>query len=149
MGVFLHHRRRIRNAGFLQHDKRPGGRFLPAHTEMLLQRFRNLRLDCQHRVKTCERILEDHGNLVAADLVELLFRNRQQVPALIQCLSVEHRAVSGKKTHHGETGNTLPASRFSNNTENFSLIDVKTDIVSDDPVSEIALEPHSQFLHIQ
>ncbi|MHC2236739.1 hypothetical protein ACVI8L_005078 [Bradyrhizobium diazoefficiens] len=53
----------------------------PRHAAMLDQRFRNLEADGEHRIEARHRLLENHGNVVAADVLHARFGQREEIAA--------------------------------------------------------------------
>ena len=67
---------------FKQFDRAfAGGRFVHPHVQN--ERFGNLKPDGEDRVQRGHRILEDHGDLIAAHLPDFIVRNFQQVFAIV------------------------------------------------------------------
>ena len=78
--------------------------FVLADLVVLLDALGDLEADGFDRVQRRHRILEDHGDLVAADLLHLLFLQRQQVLSLIDDLAGGDVRLGGRQDAHDALG---------------------------------------------
>ena len=88
------------------------------------QHFGHLRADGHVRRQRGQRVLEDHGDARAADLVELLPREA------LQLLPIEPEraldlAIGRREAHHGEHGLALARAAFADEAEAFAGRDVE------------------------
>ncbi len=67
------------NADHLQQLHGTLARLLLVHVQVQFERLGDLAPDRQHRVERGHRILEDHGDAVAANLAQLVFAQLEQV----------------------------------------------------------------------
>ena len=85
-------------------------------------RFGDLLPDGQHGVQRGHRLLEDHGDAVAADLAHLIFRQLQEIGPVEEDLAVHDLARGlGDQAHHGEGVHTLAAARLANDAQGLSF----------------------------
>jgi hypothetical protein len=101
-----------------------------------------LRTDVHHRIERGHRILEDHGDLTAADLADLLGRHAEQVPAPEECFSSDHfprRRLD--QAENGQHRHALSASAFSDDPDRFPLLQREGDPIDgmDDPFGSFEL----------
>ena len=57
--------------------------------------------DFGNRVQTGHGVLENHCDFVAADFVEILFRDTEQVLSVINNLSALHHGIAGEDAENG------------------------------------------------
>ena len=70
------------------------------------QRLRDLRADPMQRVQRAHRLLKDHRDAVAAQLLHFGLAELGQIPSLEAQLARDDRAV-GQQPHQGERGHRL------------------------------------------
>ncbi|KAG1448900.1 hypothetical protein G6F57_016741 [Rhizopus arrhizus] len=78
---------------------------------MQAQRLADLVAQGQHRIQARHRLLEDHGDAVAAQRAALAFRQRQQVLAFEQD-AARHAGMPRQQAQQGERGGGLAAAGF-------------------------------------
>ena len=103
---------RGRNAHALQHAHRLGlgrGAVEPA---MVDERLRDLEADGQHRIEARHRLLEDHGDPVAAHLAHLLLGKVEEVAALEQDLARDAAVDRRHQPHDRQRGDALARAGF-------------------------------------
>ena len=67
-----------------------------------LQRFDDLAFDGTHRIEGVHRPLEDHRNLLPADLAHLGFADLQQIPTVEKHLPVDDAPGLGQQAQQAE-----------------------------------------------
>src|SRR5699024_2807621 len=101
-----------------------------AHPHMQLQRLTDLTVDRQHWVQRGHRVLEDHRDLVAANLADLLVTHLEDVFAFEHHLSIDDLAWRARdQPHNGHRGNALTASTLAHYPECFARGDAKRDVI--------------------
>src|SRR5690554_1431526 len=93
------------------------------------KRFSYLITDCVDRVQGCHGFLEDHGKLIAPDLAQF---TRIELCKVLSKQSYTAFATFSKvwnQPHYGECGHAFATTRFTHQTECFTTIDFKTDII--------------------
>ena len=75
--------------------------------------------DGMHRIEARHRFLEDHGDLVAADLAQCLFRHRQQFVAVKPDAPLNTAGPCRIETHHRERRDALSRSRLADERDGF------------------------------
>ena len=98
------------------------------------------------RIERGHRLLEDDGDLLAADLAHLIRPERHQVAALPENLAVDDTSRRhGDELEHGERGDGLAAAGLADHTERLAPVDRMIDAI-DRPHhaivgGEVGLEP--------
>ena len=99
--------------------------------EVALEHLGDLAADGEHRVERGHRVLEDHRDLAAADLAQLLRRS-----SLSSSLPVEARPSPrpatpplGQQPEDGQRGDALAAARLADQPERLARLDVEADAV--------------------
>src|SRR5207248_9548074 len=92
-------------------------------------RLAELVTDLRDRVQARHRVLEDHGDLVAADLAQPLRRRRQEVLALPERGAGGHRRALRVQPHDREAGDALPRAGLADDAERLALVDRERDTV--------------------
>ena len=102
-----------------QIDRAPA-RVALVQTAMEHQRFGDLRAHAVQRIERRHRLLEDHGDAVAAQLQHILFRGADQLPPLEADRTREPRA-HGRQRHQRERGHRLAGAGFAHHAEALAL----------------------------
>ena len=105
-----------------------GARFV--HVAMQLQYLAHLLLDGVQRVERGHRLLEDHGDAVAADRLQLRLGDLQEVAAFKPDLArgVGSRRI-GKQLQDRQRGHGLARSQFAYECHRLALADAERDAV--------------------
>ena len=77
----------------------------------------DLRADAVHRVQARERILEDHRDVLAADLPQLLRRQREQVAAHEVDVALDRGALLVEQAHDREVRDALARAGLADDAE--------------------------------
>ncbi len=107
---------------------RAGPRARPA--AMQPQRFGDLIADAMQRVERRHRLLEHHGDAVAAQRLHLGFAGAGDVAALEANRAADLRAL-GQKTHDGERRNRLAGAGLADDAERLALLQRERDAAHD------------------
>jgi hypothetical protein len=95
---------------------------------MQRQRFAKLPADAMHRIEAARRVLEDHGDTLAAHVLEQARRCPDELLAL-----QAHRAADARprrqKAEGGEPGHALARARLAHDAQRFARCDRKIDAV--------------------
>src|SRR5215218_7125172 len=99
-------------------------------------RLHELPPDRVYRVQRGHRVLEDHRDLVAADLAQLARSRGEQVLALPQGLAARHGVALRVEAHDRQARHALAAARLADDPEGLTLLDRERDTLdgSDDAV---------------
>ena len=90
--------------------------------------LRELLADPNDGVQGAHGILEDHGDLVAADLVEVLLRDLQKILAVIDDLAALDDGVAREYAQDGFGGYGFAGTGLADDRQRFALIQIKIDI---------------------
>ena len=102
---------------------------LPAGGLVLQQHgLGQLLADAHDGVQGGQGVLEDHGDLIATDPVELVLADLQQVLAAVEDLTAIDDGVAGQDAHDGAAGNGLTGAGLTNDGEGLALVQIKADI---------------------
>ena len=82
--------------------------------------FHNLRPNAQDWVERGHRVLHNRGDLFAADLVELTFREGQQILPFVAHLAVGHLAWRRHQPQDRTAGHALARTTFADNAKTFA-----------------------------
>ena len=105
-----------------------GGLFV--HLQVQLKRLGQLPADGEHRVEGGHRLLEDHADLVAADVPDLVLVHLEDVFAFEENLAADDLAGRVRnKPEHREGADTLAATTLTHQSENLARHDVIADAV--------------------
>ena len=96
---------------------------------MRTQAFQHLRADGQHRIQRHHWILEDHGDVVAADLAHLLFVQAGELAPLEFDGSGMDVPGLGNKIQNRKTGYGFACSGFAHQAHAFALVQAERDVV--------------------
>ncbi len=91
------------------------------------------------RMQTRERVLEDHRELLAANLAQLLVGDLQQIAPLEDHLAGHVRGLEVRQTKASETRDALAGARFAHDPQRLAAIEFEGDAIHglDDPVGGI------------
>ena len=103
-------------------------RFPAAEFALDDHRLGHLFADAHDGIETGERILKDHGDLVAADLVEPLFLDLHQILPVVDDLAALLDGVGREDAEDGARRDRLARPRFADDGERLSPVQVETDI---------------------
>ncbi len=81
----------------------------PGHVGVAEQHLGHLDADRHHRVERAHRVLEHHGDLAAAQVVQRLRPGSEQVLAAVADLAGGGDTSAGQQPHHGQRGDRLAA----------------------------------------
>ena len=84
--------------------------------------------DAHDGVQCGEGILEHHGQLVAAQGVEVLLGDLQQILAVVDDFAAFHHGVARQDAHDGAGGDGLAGAGLSGDGKGFSLIEVEGNV---------------------
>ena len=88
----------------------------------------DLTADGVHRVQGGERVLEDHGDLAAADLAPLLLAHGEEVAGLPQDLALVH-LDGGQEAEDRHRGDRLAGARLADDREHLAAVHVEAHAV--------------------
>ena len=109
---------RLRNAQQFEHGGRPPPPLGAARALVDADRFPDLLADREHRVEAGHRLLEDHGDAVAADAPHGRLVEGKEVRALeVDAAPDRAGEALGQEPHHGERGHALAAARLSDDAQ--------------------------------
>ena len=147
--VVVHARLGSRDGHGFQHLHRAAVSDLLADVLMQLHRLAQLRADRVDRVQRRHRILEDHRDLVAADLAQLVGIDLQQIPVLEDRLTFGRGVLLRVQAHDRHAGDALAAARLAHDRERLSLLDGERDAVHRVDDAVIRAEVRLQILDVK
>ncbi len=102
-------------------------------------RLGHLVADRLRGVQRGERVLEDHGDVVAADRAQLGIAQADQFPAVQLDRAVDDRPARRQQPHDGQARHRLPAARLAHQPEGLSRLDGQIDVADgvDDRLGEL------------
>ena len=105
------------------------GLFL-AHLLVGADHLHHLLADLEDRVQGRHGVLENGGNLLAAELQQLLVAHGQDVPALEEDLAVHDApGAGGQQADEGVGGNALTRARLAHDAQDLAAVELKADAV--------------------
>ena len=107
VGILLHALLRVRDAAQLQELKGPGHGLLLGGLAVEQDALGDLFAHGVDGVQGGHGLLEDHGDLIAPDLLHLPLRELEQVPALKEDLALDVGRGLGQQAHGGQRGDAL------------------------------------------
>ena len=140
----------LRDADHLQQLDRALRRGLLVHLQVQLERLGDLAPDRQHRVERRHRLLEDHRDLVAADVPDLVLVHLEEVFALEEDLAADDLARRVRdQPQDRERADALAAAALADEAERLARLDVVGDAVDglDDALFREEVRP--QVLDLQ
>src|SRR5260370_31366063 len=113
------------------------------------QRFADLVGNRQNRIERRHWILEDHRDFPAADRAKLARRHRQHILAGMEDPSGRTCRRGRMEAKNRQCRHALSAAGFADNTERFSLGEVKADIVYSGEPAAFAAKLNSQIVDFE
>ena len=92
-------------------------------------RLLNLKSDAEHRVERGHRVLEDHRDLVATELPDLLVRHLDDVLLAVEDPSACDLAGLGDQPEDGERRHRLARARLAHDADDLAAVDLEVDSV--------------------
>ena len=108
-----------------------------------------LSTDLNDRVKGGHRILEDHSDLVAADLVEIVLIDLKQILTVVNDLAVLNDGVTCENTEDRLTCNRLTRTRLTNDSKCLTLLKVKVNTANRLNLTRVGVERYSQIFNVK
>ena len=148
--VVLHTRGRIGDANGGQGLNALLPSFLFRHFAVCAQHFCQLVADRIDRVQAGHRLLEDHGNAVAAHIAHLLGRIGEQIFSVEPNLAAKNLAGRGlDQLHDGQLRHRLAGAGLANHSDDLVLIDMETYIVDGFDLTSIGKKGGAKIFYIQ
>ena len=149
MGVLIQtlvRRRNLYLAQLVQGDipGRPG-----ADPAMRLERFHHLGANGQHRVQGHHRVLENHGDAVAANLAQFPLAHGGQVLTLEQDLASGNVAGPGDQVENGESRYGFTRAGFPHQPQALALVEAETDATQSGKVPATDSEAGLKIFYFQ
>ena len=113
----------------LQHLDRALLRFLLRHILVQKQGLDELLSDGEHRIQGGHRLLENHRDLLAADLTHLVLGHLYDILSLKEDLAALDLTRLLDQSHDGERGHTLSTAGLTYDTQRFSLLHIEGNII--------------------
>ena len=123
MRVIVEARGRVRDAHLVEQPDRPLARLVLVHVQVAAQGLRDLRADRQRRVQRRHRVLEDHRDLLAADVLELRALELQEVAPLEDRRPVDDAPGELDQPHDRKRRHRLAAAGLAHDAEHRSPLD--------------------------
>src|SRR4051794_4790774 len=122
-------RRRLRDADEVQHLDGAVLRRAPLDAFMQAQRLAQLAPDRQHRIEAGHRLLEDHADVVAADVAHRALGQRQEIAALKPDRAGDLAGRLGDEAQDRVRGDGLAAAALADDRQRLALLDLEGDAV--------------------
>ena len=90
----------------------------------------NLFTNSEDRIERSHRILEDHRDVVAANLAHLPVRQGQQVLAIKEDLATDNLSRRRNQSHYGEGCYRFAATRLADKPQQFAAVEIKTHTIN-------------------
>ncbi len=121
---------RVPDADLVEKVQRPLARPFPAHPLVQHQRLPDLLLDRVQRVERCHRLLEDHRDVIAANVAQMLHVGGQQIGAFEKDFAegMAGRRI-GQQLQDGIGGDALAGAGFADKRHRLALADIEADVV--------------------
>ena len=119
----------VRNLDVGQQLDRFRGSLLFVHALMDHERLGDLTADGEDRVQARHRLLEDHGDLVAADLVHFVHGQLGQILTVEEDLAGVNIAVAVEQTENAHGRDALAGAGFADDAEHLARIQRIADAV--------------------
>ena len=100
----------------------------PIQGGVFAQGLANLLAHRQHRIERADGLLEDHADLAAADVAQLVVAERHQLP-ILPADAAFHHARRTDEAHDGAQGDALARAAFADQAEHLAGEEVKADAV--------------------
>ena len=126
-GVLVEPALRIGDAHSSQQLQRPLLRVTLGNLFVEQHGLGQLLADLHDGVQAGQRVLEDHAQLVAAVLVELILLQLQQIHALIEDGARAHHGVGGQDAHQRPRRDRLAGAGFAHDGQRLALVQVEVD----------------------
>ena len=99
-------------------------------------RLDDLDADPVHGIERRHRVLEDHRDLVPADIAQARLRHGQQVLPLVDDLALERRVLAAGQPEERHSRHALPRAGLADDPEHLAALELEVDAVdrSHDPV---------------
>ena len=109
----------------------------------------DLLTDAHNGVQRGQRILEDHSDFIATDLVHFLFGDLQQILTVINDLAAFDDGVAGQDAHNGTAGNGLTGAGLANDGQGLAALQVEGDIADSLHLAVVGTEGDLQILNFK
>ena len=120
------------------------------HVAVQFQGFGELAADGEDGVQRGHRLLEDHGDAVAADGAHFLFGDLQEVFAVeIDFAADDDAGGIGDEAHHGEGADALAAGAFADEGDALALLDLVGEAVHGAEFAVLDVEIGPQVFDIE
>ncbi len=120
---------RIRDSDLIQQFQHPFLQCPALETDMLPQDFRNLLTGSQYRVERGHRLLEDHGDTIAADSAHLHLGFLQQILAMKFDSAGNHSATRWHQLHDRQRRHRFAATGLAEDGKGFTTLYLEADAV--------------------
>jgi hypothetical protein len=143
-----------RDADPLEQIDRPLLRLLLGDFEVKHQRLDQLVPNRVDRIERRHRVLEDHRDVITADVSHLPVGQRQEVSRLAVDRkgdrTVDDSARRARhQPHQAQGGDALAAARFAHDAEGFAFLDMERDIVDGEDHARAGEELRLEVLHLE
>jgi hypothetical protein len=102
------------------------------HLPMEEQRLHKLTANRMHRIERSHRLLEDHGDIIAAHSPDFPFADLEQITALEKNLTLRPNAADIlQQAEDGQGGHRLAGTGFADQGMGFACLNVQADAVQD------------------
>ncbi|CAM5286418.1 Vitamin B12 import ATP-binding protein BtuD [Streptomyces fumanus] len=136
--------RRVGDADLAEHLHRPRPALLLGGAGVLHERLGDLPAHRVVRRQRGQRVLEDHGDLVAAELLHLLLGGGDEFLAVQDDLAVDRGGARVVQAQDGQVGHGLAGAGLADDAQGPAALDVEGETVDRPDDAVLRGEPHAQ-----
>ena len=123
MGILLYHNLRIGDFDIRQHLDGCLGCLLLGHVAVNDKGLRKLPLHREHRVQGGHGLLENDGNLIAADMIHLAHGNLREILSIKDDLTGVHIAIAIQQPQNTHGGDGFAGTGLTHHTQSLARLD--------------------------
>ena len=105
--------------------------------------------DTHDGVQGRQRVLEDHRDFVAAQTIEVVFANLQQILTVIEDFAALDDGIACEDAQNRLAGDRLAGTGFTDDRQRFALVQVKADVTDSLHLAARGAEGYAQIAHLQ
>jgi hypothetical protein len=147
--VGVHAPSRLGNADEAEHLDGAVARLRLGHVAVGADRLHELVADLVERVQRRQRVLEDHRDVVAAELAHVLLGHLEEVAAVEQDLAGDARVPRPREAHHGQRRDGLAGARLAHDAQHLAGLDRVRDPVEGLDETVLGLEVDAEVVDLQ
>ena len=117
--------RRVGDSDHCEHFDGAIARRLPVHSESQQENLAHLLADREHRIERRHGVLEDHGDVRAPELAQLVVGRVEDLGALVADRSGLGRRGAGEEPHDGPGQHGLPGAGLAHDAQRLALLELE------------------------